>query len=145
MKRTLISNGLGRNDHRAAASAAAKSTSAPAAISWSSANSSSLWLRPARHGMKIIAVGATRAMFSASWPARLGNSICEYPKPAAASAICERSPAAKNNGRVIPTVLEMHRQPAVGRHGTKALLQCENHRIEAVGVRVANIQHHFDA
>src|SRR5690606_19447197 len=52
---------------------APRRTSVPAIMCSSEANSFSLWLIPSLQGMKIMAEGATFAMFHASWPARLGR------------------------------------------------------------------------
>src|SRR5947209_4549536 len=61
----------------ALSSAACKSTLTPALAHSGKIVSVSLWLMPSTHGVKIIAVGATRAMLQASCPAPETISRCE--------------------------------------------------------------------
>jgi hypothetical protein len=69
------------------------STLQPASRSAGAASSISLWLIPSLHGTKIIAAGATRARYTASWPAPLITFIDDRPSAFAPARTCSTSAA----------------------------------------------------
>src|SRR5690606_4408743 len=83
---------------RAAVRAAWSRTAAPAAAHCGVMSSSSRWLTPPTHGMKIIPARVTWARWTESWPAPETRSVLEYPSRSAVVRTRSTVPGSKTVG-----------------------------------------------
>src|SRR5690606_7203820 len=91
-------HGRHRASARSSSRTAAASARAPVAACSGSIHSSGAWLRPSRHGTKIMPMGPTRETNMPSWPAPLGMARWLRPSPSAARAIAARIGSAQGVG-----------------------------------------------